>query len=197
MMLARNLAILLHVRGVLSQVRATNADVDNVGELLASESLPLAAADLLGELLHVVQDLVDATRAVHDILTLDLHVPSAHVSQSSVEDGTVLGEVDLVSAEHGITLALDAGLLGQLDEEVQGLICEEVLAEVEEDVGGGVGAGGEGAGEAGESVGVGGEGLLEDEALADTVAVGLELRPSGKSVCGSHGQGCDISAGGG
>ncbi|GKT93537.1 hypothetical protein Ct61P_11387 [Colletotrichum tofieldiae] len=97
-----------------------------------------------------------------------------------VVDGALLGEVDLLAGEHGVALLLDAGLLGELNEEAEGLIGQEVLGEVEEDIG----ARGrvlEGVGELGEAVRVVGEGLLEDKVLADIVAVSLELGPRGKA----------------
>lgn len=128
----------------------------------------------------MVEDGVDTAVVVHDVDTVDLHVPAADVAEGSVVDGALLGEVDLLAGEHGIALLLEAGLLGQLDEEVEGLIGQEVLGEVEEDVG----AGGvvlEGTAELGEAVGVVGEGLLQDEVLADVVAVSLELGPRGKA----------------
>lgn len=36
------------------QVGTSNTDVDNGSKLLSSETLPLSAADLLGELLHML-----------------------------------------------------------------------------------------------------------------------------------------------
>lgn len=167
------------------QIRTTNANVDNGSELLASETLPLTAANLLRELLHVVQNSVDTVGAAHDILTINLHFHAANIAQGSVVDSTVLSEVDLVATEHGIALALNTSLLGELDKQLEGLVGQEVLAEVEEDIIAGAG-GSEGASEAVEAVWVGSEGLLEDEALADVVAVSIELGPGGESVGGSH-----------
>lgn len=167
------------------QIRTTNTNVDNGCELLAGISLPLSTSNLLRKLLHVLKNLIDTTLCVHDINTINLHIPTANISQSSVVHGATLGEVDLLASKHGIALLLNASLLGELDEEIEGLICEEVLGEVEEDLGGYT-VGGEGSGEAVESLGVGSECLLEYEGLAYAVAMGLEVRPSGESVCGGH-----------
>lgn len=57
------------------QVGTTNADVDDGRQLLAGESLPLAAANLLAELLHMGQDLIDTATGAHDINAIDLHLP--------------------------------------------------------------------------------------------------------------------------
>lgn len=158
------------------QVRATNTNVDNVGQLLAGETLPLAASNLLRELLHVVKDFVDTAGVVHDILAVDLHLPAADISQGGVVDGTVLCEVDSLASEEGITLLLEASLLGQLDQQVNGLGGDQVLAEVEEDIGLGRRVL-EGLGELGEALGVLGKGLLQDESLTDRLEVALEVLP--------------------
>lgn len=173
------------VREVDIQIRTTNADVDDGGQLLSGETLPLAAADLLGELLHVLKNVVDAARGVHDVDVIDLHVPAANVSQSSVVDGAVLGKVDLLAGKHVIPLLLNASLLGELDEEVKSLISEEVLAKVEENIGADA-LSLEGAGESIETIRVRGESLLQNKRFADIVAVSLELRPGGESVGGGH-----------
>lgn len=167
------------------QVGTTNTNVDNGSELLSSETLPLATANLLRELLHVVQNGVDTVGAAHNILAIDLHLPAANIAQGSVVDSTVLSEVDLVAAEHGIALALNASLFGELDQQLERLVGQEVLAEVEEDIIAGAG-GSEGASETVEAVWVGSESLLENEALADAVAVSSEFGPGGESVGGGH-----------
>ncbi|KAI6752010.1 hypothetical protein HG531_006706 [Fusarium graminearum] len=156
-------------------IRTTDTNVDNGGELLAGVSLPLSTANLLRKLLHVLEDIVDAALCVHDINTLNLHVPTTNVSQGSVVDGAVLGEVDLLASKHGIALLLDTSLLGELDEEVEGLIVEEVLGKVEEDLGADT-TRGKGAGKLVEALRVRSKGFLEDEGLANAVAVRLELK---------------------
>ena len=113
------------------QIRTADANVDDGGQLLSGETLPLATSDLLGELLHVLQDVVDTALGGHDILTVDLHVPATDIAQGGMVNGAVLGEVDLLAGEHSIALLLKAGLLSQLDEKVDGLLGDEVLAEVE------------------------------------------------------------------
>lgn len=178
------------------QIRTTNANVDNSSELLASETLPLATANLLRELLHVVQNGVDTVRAAHDVLAIDLHFHATNIAQSSVVDSTVLSEVDLVATEHSIALSLNASLLGELDEQLEGLVCQEVLAKVEEDIIAGA-RGSEGASKAVEAVWVGSESLLEDEAFADAVAVSIELGPGGESVGGGHFEQLEVTEEGG
>lgn len=158
------------------QVRATDTDVDDGVDLLAGVTLPLAAADLLGELLHVLQHGVDI---LDDALAIDLHGLVGDIAESNVVDGTVLGEVDGLALEHGITQLLDIGLLGQLDQERQGLLGQEVLGEIEEDVRV-VDSVGEGPAEPLEALRVLLKGLLEDDVASHGVVVLLELLPGGK-----------------
>jgi hypothetical protein len=95
------------------QVRTTNTNVNDGIDLLASVSLPLAAANLLTELLHVLEDLVDA---LNDALATDLHLLVGGVAKSDMVYSTVLCEVDLLASEHVIAELLEASLLCKLDE---------------------------------------------------------------------------------
>ena len=81
------------------EVRAADADVDHVPDALAGMALPLAAADAVGEAGHLVEhgvDVRDDVLPVHD----DRGVPRR--AQGDVEDGPVLGDVDLLAAEHRV-----------------------------------------------------------------------------------------------
>lgn len=118
-------------KGTALQIGTTNSNVDDGGKLLTGEALPLATADLLRELLHMLEDVVDAAGTVHDVLAVNLHVPAANVAQGRVIDGTLLREVDLVASEQGIALLLEPGLFGELDEQVDGVFGDQILAEVE------------------------------------------------------------------
>lgn len=113
------------------QVRSTNTNVDDGVNLLASVSLPLAAANLLAELLHVVENAVDA---LDDALAVDLHLLVGDVAERNMVDGAVLSEVDLLTSKHLITELLEAGLFCELDEQLQRLLSDEVLGEVEENL---------------------------------------------------------------
>jgi hypothetical protein len=114
------------------QIGATNTNVDDGVNPLACVTLPLAAANLLGELLDVLEDFVDA---LDDAVAIDLHLLVGGVAESYMVDCAVLGEVDLLTSEHVIAKLLNAGLLGELDKELHGLLSDEVLGEVEQDLG--------------------------------------------------------------
>jgi hypothetical protein len=114
------------------QVRTTDTNVDDGVDLLACVSLPLAASDLLAELLHVVQNGVDP---LDYALAIDLHLLVGGVAKGDMVDSAVLGEVDLLTSEHIIAELLEASLFGELDEKLQCLLGDEVLGKVEQDLG--------------------------------------------------------------
>ena len=57
-------------------------------------------------------------------------------AQRDVQDGAVLGDVDLVAAEHGVDARAQAGLLGQLQQQLERLVGDAVLRVVEEEADG-------------------------------------------------------------
>lgn len=106
------------------QVRATDTNVNDGINLLASVALPLAAANLLAELLHVVENLVDALNDAH---TVNLHGLVRGITEGNMVDGTVLSEVDLLAGEHVIAKLLEASLFSKLDQELDGFLSDKVL----------------------------------------------------------------------
>jgi hypothetical protein len=114
-----------------AKVRSTNTNVDNGVDGLAGVTLPLTRANLLGELLHVVQHAVDL---LDYALAVDLHGLVGGVAQGHVVDGASLCEVDLLALEHVIAELLDLCLLGELDQQLEGLLGDEVLGEIEKDI---------------------------------------------------------------
>ena len=80
-----------------AEVRAADADVDDVADALAGVALPLAAAHPVGEVGHLVQHRVHFR---HDILAVDEDVRVPRRAQRHVQHRAVFGDVDLVAAEH-------------------------------------------------------------------------------------------------
>ena len=50
-----------------------------------------------------------------------------------MEDGAILGGVDLLAGEHGFAVGAEAGFFGELDEELEGFVGDAVLGVVEEE----------------------------------------------------------------
>lgn len=91
-------------------------------------------------------------------------------------DGSILGEIDLLAFEHVIAELLDSSFLRKVYQQPESLFGDEVLAEVEEDLGlvGGVV---EGTGEFLEAFRIRLEELPQDNITAEGFMVSLELLP--------------------
>ncbi|GMR55918.1 hypothetical protein PMAYCL1PPCAC_26113, partial [Pristionchus mayeri] len=112
-----------------TQIRSSDADVDDISDLLASVASPGARDDRSAELLHVSQHAVDIG---HHILSLHENGRVSAVAKRDVKHSTVLGEVDLLAAEHRSAHLLDTTRANHFDEQVEGLLRDAVLREVEE-----------------------------------------------------------------
>ena len=93
-------------------------------------ALPLAGADAVGEGCHLVEHRVDAR---HNVFSIEEDALGPGRAQGDVQDGAVLGEVDLVAAKHGFDAVAQAGLFGEGDEQAEGFGGDAVLGVVEED----------------------------------------------------------------
>ncbi len=143
-----------------AEVRATDADVDDVADRPAGVAGPGAGADLLAEVGHAVEHGVDL---LHHVEAVEHERGRAGHAQGDVQDGAVLRDVDGLPGEHGGGALGQAGLLGQGDKQAEGLVGDAVLGVVE------VQAGAFG-GEALASPGVGGEQVAQVRVL-DLVVV--------------------------
>ncbi len=75
-----------------------------------------------------------------NVFAIDENALGLGRAQSDVQDGAILGEVDLVAAKHGVNAGAQAGLFGEGYEKFEGFIGNAVLGVVEEYA---VGLGGE------------------------------------------------------
>ena len=115
------------------QVGPADADVDDGADRLPGVALPLPAAHPVGEVGHLAQHRVDPG---HDVVAVDDDGLALRGAQSHVQDGPLLGNVDLLPSEHGIDAGLQAGFLGQPQQERERLIGDAVLRVVEVDADG-------------------------------------------------------------
>ena len=166
-----------------AEVGAADADGDDVLDGLASDALPLAGAHALGEGIHLVEDLVDVG---HGVLAVDDEGARlrGRTAQGRVQHGAVLGGVDVVATIHGGSALLEAHGTAEVGKQLDGFVGDEVLGEVEVQVGG-VKA------QLGHTVGVSREPVLQADALGlETVVVVLERLPLGKlrdiNRCGNY-----------
>ena len=72
----------------------------------------------------------------HHVGPVDDQRGSLRHAQRDVEHGAVLGHIDPLPGEHRIPVPLEPGLLGELEQQAQGLVGDAVLRVIEIEPGG-------------------------------------------------------------
>ena len=72
--------------------------------------------------------------AGHHVLAVDEDGPAGAVAERDVQDGAVLGAVDLLAGEHPVAPRLDLRRAGEIEQEAQRLSVDAVLRIVEEEI---------------------------------------------------------------
>jgi len=115
-----------------AEVGAADADVDDVADALAGVAGPGAAAQAVGEVRHLVEHRMhcgDHVLAVEDDALVTRR------AQGDVQHCPLLGDVDLLPAEHGVDPPAQPALLGQLHQQTNGFVGDEVLGVVQIETG--------------------------------------------------------------
>ena len=115
-----------------AQVGTTDANVDDGADRLAGDAFPLPGTYLAREVVDLVEGLVDVGDGV---LAVHGERVGAGTAQGGVQDGTVLGDVDVLPGVHGVAAGRDVGLFGELEQGVTHLVGEQVLGQVDVQVG--------------------------------------------------------------
>ncbi len=113
-----------------TKVGAADADVDHIADPLAGMAFPVAAADAVGEVCHLVQNRMHVG---HHIPAVDEDRSIPWRAQRHMESGPPLRDIDLLAAEHGIDALAQARLLRKLEQQLQRLVSDAVLRIVEID----------------------------------------------------------------
>ena len=116
------------VRHDRPEIGAADADIDDITDAFAGVTFPLAAADALAEGRHLVQHGMDSRNYV---LAVGLDHFTLRSSQGHVQDRALLRDVDLLSAKHGVDALAQAGLVRQLQQQLQRFVGDAVLGIVE------------------------------------------------------------------
>ena len=132
---ARTVAVILErlIGHHRAEVGAADADVDDVADRLAGVPLPRAGADAVGEVGHLVEH---GVYVGHDVLAVHDDGRAARRTQRHVQHGTVLGDVDLLAAEHRVDPLAQPAFLGELQQQLQRLVGDAILRVVEVDADG-------------------------------------------------------------
>ena len=87
-------------------------------------AFPFAAADVIGELGHLVEH---AMNLRHDILAVDHDGAAFRRTQRNMQDRSFLRDVDFLATKHGVDSFAQAGLLGELDEQPERLVVHPIF----------------------------------------------------------------------
>src|SRR5512132_2854188 len=96
-----------------SEIRATDTNVDDAANALASVTFPRAASHAVGEVGHLVENGVDLR---DNVLAINNDRCPFRRPQRHVQNGPVFGDVDLLTPEHGIDAPAQAGFFCELYE---------------------------------------------------------------------------------
>src|SRR5215471_13686944 len=113
------------------QIRPSNANINDSLHRLPCIALPLATPNLRRELLHMLQN---AVHFLYHALPIDLHRLVCHITQRNVVYGPIFSEVDGIAIEHLIAEFFNTRFLCKFYEKLQGLVSEEVLGKVEQNL---------------------------------------------------------------
>ncbi len=149
--------------------RATDADVDHVGDGLFAVAAPQAVVDAPDQFGDLIEYLVYFR---HDVHAVDAELVAHGPAQGSVQHRAAFGGVDDFAAEHRLDGVLQAHFIGQVHQQVAALFGDQVFRVVEEQAAAA-------QGELVEALGIGGEGFAHAEALHG-VAVLLKRLPGGQ-----------------
>ena len=131
----RALAIVLQrlVSHNRAEIGAADADIDDVPDALARMALPVAAPHAVDESAHAIEDRMNLR---DDVFAVDDDRGSPRRAQRDMQHGAALGNVDLLAAKHRVDALAQARLLGELDEQLDGVVGDAILGVVEIDADG-------------------------------------------------------------
>ena len=114
-----------------AKIGPPDTDVDHVADALAGMAAPLAPANLVGKLAHVLQHRVYLR---HHILAIDEDRPVAAIAQGDMQHRAALGVVDHLAAEQARGPFRHLSLIGQLGEQAQCFVCNTMLGKIHQQV---------------------------------------------------------------
>ncbi len=114
-----------------AKIRATNANIDDVGDLLAGCALERAGADRIGKLAHGGKNVVHIR---HHVLAVDEHGRVRTVAKSGMENSAPFGEIDLLAGEHLFALLRHAAFGRELFKQRQNVVIHGAFGVIHQKV---------------------------------------------------------------
>jgi hypothetical protein len=107
-----------------SEIRATDTNVDDVANALASVTFPRAASHAVGEVGHLVENGVDLR---DNVLAINNDRCPFRCAQSYMQNRAVFRDVDLVAPKHCVDPPAQSRFLGELHQKLQSLVGDAIL----------------------------------------------------------------------
>ncbi len=114
-----------------AEVRAADAEIDDVGEALAVGGGDFAVPHGLGEFKYFAQF---SENVRHDIAPAREHRRAGEIAQGHVQRRATLGDVDGLAGEERGAPRLDICGAGEIDQEAKRLVVEAMLGEIEQEI---------------------------------------------------------------
>jgi hypothetical protein len=113
-----------------AEVRAADADVDDVGDLAAGVAAPHAGTHGIAETAHPGEHGRDLLRYVDAVDDARLTRP---IAQRNVQHRAVLGAIDPLAREHRVAIGTHAGFARKRDKRRNRMLVDQILRVVHEE----------------------------------------------------------------
>jgi hypothetical protein len=115
-----------------SEVGSANADIDDIADAFSAVAFPLASADAVGDVGHLVEHGVNFR---HDVPAVDHDGRAFWRTQRHVQHGPIFRDVNFLAAEHCVDPGAQTGLFGELDEQLERFVVDAMFRVIEVDAG--------------------------------------------------------------
>ncbi|VVN63754.1 hypothetical protein PS685_04434 [Pseudomonas fluorescens] len=111
-----------------AEERAADADIDDVGDWLLGVTAPQTVVNPADQLGHLVQDFMHLG---HDVHAVDRQFVGNRATQRGVQGRATFRGVDDFTAEQRLDCAFEVDLIGEVDQQIAGLVGDQVFRVVQ------------------------------------------------------------------
>ena len=137
-----------------AEIGTADADIHHIGDRLAGIAAPCSIAHAVGKQTHLLQRITDAGQHIQPVHPQRRMRRIGRGAQRGMQHRTAFRKIDLFTAEHLVAPILHSGLARQREQQGHGLLRNQVLGIVEQQIV-------QAQGEALKTFGIGSEGLSQ------------------------------------
>ena len=112
-----------------AKVRAADPDINDGLDALSRVSFPMAVTDTPRKIGHFIEHGMDLR---YDVLAVHRNRFALRRTKRDMQNGPIFGHIDLFAPEHGVDPRAQAGLLRQIDQELERFVRDAVFRIVQE-----------------------------------------------------------------